>query len=81
MQQFASRDLMVSALPEQAVEMWGEEAQGCGDCTDCTNNTKTERQKPGHPKPYPKPKPKMEWETAGDDELVALRDQLRAARG
>ena len=76
MQQFASRDLMVSVLPEQTVELWGDEEQNCGDCTDCTNNTKTER-----PKPKPHPKPKPGWKSAGDDELVALQDQLRAKRG
>ena len=74
MQQFASRDLMVSVLPERAGETWGEE-QDCGDCTDCTNNTKTERP---HPKPTPKPKPG--WKSAEAD-LLALQDQLRAARG
>jgi hypothetical protein len=75
MHQFASRDLMVSALPEQAGDMW-EEEQECGDCTACTNNTKTER-----PKPKPKPKPKPNWKSAGDDDFVALREQLRATRG
>lgn len=76
MQQFASRDLMVSTLPEQTVDVWGDEAQECGNCTDCTNNTRTERTKP---KPHPKPKPN--WKSAGEDALVALQDQLRASRG
>ena len=35
MQQFASRDLSVTSLPED-----GEWAEGeCGDCTKCTDNT------------------------------------------
>ncbi len=74
MQQFASRDLMVSALPEQAGETWGDEEQACGNCTDCTNNTKTER-------PKPKPKPKPNWKSAGEEELLALRDQLSDVLG
>jgi len=78
MQQFASRDLMVSTLPEQTADVWGDEEQNCGECTDCTNNTRTERQKP---KPAPKPKPKPNWKSAGEDDLVALQDQLRATRG
>jgi hypothetical protein len=77
MQQFASRDLMVSTLPEQTADVWGDEEQACGDCTDCTNNTKTEHK--GKPKPPPKPKPN--WKSAGEDDLVALQDQLRASRG
>jgi hypothetical protein len=77
MQQFASRDLMVSTLPEQSADVWGDEAQECGNCTDCTNNTRTERQKP---KPHPKPKPKMSGQFAGDDDFAALQNQLRASR-
>jgi hypothetical protein len=34
MQQFASRDLRVTSLPED----WAE-GEDCGDCTKCTDNT------------------------------------------
>ena len=65
MQQFASRDLMVSALPERTGALWGEEDE-MSPCTACTNNTKTNR---------PKPKPKF----AEESDLSALQEQLRAA--
>ncbi len=68
MQQFASRDLMVTELPEESVGEWGANVD-CGDCTNCTNNTKTE-----------KPKPKPDWKAAGEEEFSALQEQLRAAR-
>ena len=72
MQQFASRDLMVTELPEQAGDNW--EAMGdCVDCTSCTNNTSTS-------KPRPKPKPKPNWKSAGDGDLLALQEQLRSVR-
>lgn len=66
MQQFASRDLMVATLPD-ASEEWGAEA--CDDCSNCTNDTSTQR-------PRPKPKPR-----ADADDLTALREQLKSARG
>ena len=70
MQQFASRDLMVTELPEESVGEWGASGD-CGTCTNCTNNTRTER-------PRPQPKPKLQ--AAGEDEFSALQEQLRAAR-
>jgi len=70
MQQFASRDLMVTELPEESVGEWGASGE-CGDCTGCTNNTKTER-------PRPKPKPKPRWNAAAESDLPELQDQLRA---
>ncbi|HEV8148634.1 MAG TPA: hypothetical protein VGP61_00465 [Gemmatimonadales bacterium] len=64
MQEFASRDLMVSELPE--VESL------TGDCGGCTNTgTSTQR---------PKPKPKPGKELADHDDLLALQEQLRASR-
>jgi hypothetical protein len=39
MQRFASRDLMVTALPLD--EEWAQ--GGCADCTNCTDNTKEEK--------------------------------------
>jgi hypothetical protein len=66
MQQFASRDLMVSELPE--VDSLA------GDCGGCTNTgTSTQR-------PKPKPKPKPGKELADHDDLLALQEQLRASR-
>ena len=64
MQQFASRDLMVSELPE--VESLS------GDCGGCTNTgTSTQR---------PKPRPKPAKELANDDDFLALQEQLRESR-
>ena len=68
MQQFASRDLMVATLPDGSEE-WGAEA--CDDCSNCTNDTSTQK---------PRPKPKPNWKAEADD-LTALREQLKSARG
>jgi hypothetical protein len=66
MQEFASRDLMVSELPE--VESL------TGDCGGCTNTgTSTQR-------PMPKPKPKPGKDAADHDDFLALQEQLRAIR-
>ena len=64
MQQFASRDLMVSELPE-VESLTGE----CGACT----NTGTSTQRP-------KPTPKPGKELANHGDLLALQEQLRASR-
>lgn len=43
MQRFASRDLMVTTLPQQGE--WAADG-GCDDCTNCTDNTAKPRPKP-----------------------------------
>jgi len=60
MQQFASRDLMVTSLPQDGE--WAVEGE-CGDCTNCTDKSE-----------------KPTSQSAGDRDLPALEEQLRAAR-
>ncbi len=75
MQTFASRDLMVSTLPESEQELWdmaGNSCDGCtndtkGGCSGCLDNTTAK------PRPKPHPKPKGE----SDGGLEALQEQLR----
>jgi hypothetical protein len=65
MQPFASRDLMVSALPETSMGLEGD----CGNCTNCTACTDTGTSTTQAKK-----------DTAKNKDLSALQEQLRATR-
>jgi hypothetical protein len=72
MSRFASRDLMVATLPQEADDEW---ALGMDSCGGCTNDTKG-----GCACPTTEHKPKPKPGRPGVHELGALQEQLRALR-
>lgn len=63
MQQFASRDLMVSTLPETSLSADPD----CGNCTNCTACTDTGTATT-----------EVKKQQASDADLAVLQEQLRA---